>query len=142
MPTAARHSAERALQAYEALAAAESYAAAKAAWVYATNINDDTATVNAYLSELYSNRAAELAKQAADFNHVEADPDLRRKLDLMRAGLTMPPPANPMKSERLASTLLTMIRQNCHFNHCKFWVMIWFILVYFGLRQKVVHSLP
>lgn len=44
--------------------------AAKAAWVYATNINDDTATVNAYLSELYSNRAAELAKQAADFNHV------------------------------------------------------------------------
>ncbi len=32
MPTAARHSAERALQAYEALAAAESYAAAKAAW--------------------------------------------------------------------------------------------------------------
>lgn len=76
--------------------------AAKAAWVYATNINDDTATVNAYLSELYSNRAAELAKQAADFNHVEADPDLRRKLDLMRAGLTMPPPANPMKSERLA----------------------------------------
>ncbi len=76
--------------------------AAKAAWVYATNINDDTATVNAYLSELYSNRAAELAKQAADYNHVEADPDLRRKLDLMRAGLTMPPPADPAKSERLA----------------------------------------
>ena len=76
--------------------------AAKAAWVYATNINDDTATVNAYLSELYSNRAAELAKQAADYNHVEADADLRRKLDLMRGGLTMPPPADPAKSERLA----------------------------------------
>ncbi|PRO72092.1 peptidyl-dipeptidase [Alteromonas alba] len=76
--------------------------AAKAAWLYATNINEDTATVNAYISELYANRASELAKQAAEFNDVEVDADLRRKLDLMRTSLTMPPPASPMKSERLA----------------------------------------
>ena len=76
--------------------------AAKAAWLYATNINEDTATVNAYLSELFANRASELAKQAAEFNDVEVDADLRRKLDLMRTSLTMPPPASPMKSERLA----------------------------------------
>ena len=44
--------------------------AAKAAWLYATNINEDTATVNAYISELYANRASELAKQAAEFNDV------------------------------------------------------------------------
>tara|TARA_B100002003_G_scaffold66685_1_gene61998 strand:- start:4374 stop:6206 length:1833 start_codon:yes stop_codon:yes gene_type:complete len=76
--------------------------AAKAAWLYATNINEDTATVNAYISELYSNRVSELAKQAAEFNDVEVDADLRRKLDLMRTSLTMPPPASPLKSERLA----------------------------------------
>ena len=76
--------------------------AAKAAWLYATNINEDTATVNAYISELFANRASELAKQAAEFNDVEVDADLRRKLDLMRTSLTMPPPASPMKSERLA----------------------------------------
>ena len=76
--------------------------AAKAAWLYATNINEDTATVNAYISELYANRASELAKQAAEFNDVKVDADLRRKLDLMRTSLTMPPPASPMKSERLA----------------------------------------
>ena len=76
--------------------------AAKAAWLYATNINEDTATVNAYISELYANRVSELAKQAAEFNDVEVDADLRRKLDLMRTSLTMPPPASPLKSERLA----------------------------------------
>jgi peptidyl-dipeptidase A len=76
--------------------------AAKAAWLYATNINDDTATVNAYISELYANRVSELAKQAAEFNDVKVDADLRRKLDLMRTSLTMPPPASPLKSERLA----------------------------------------
>lgn len=76
--------------------------AAKAAWLYATNINDDTAVVNAYISELYANRVAELAKQAAEFNDVKVDADLRRKLDLMRTSLTMPPPENLRKSERLA----------------------------------------
>lgn len=76
--------------------------AAHAQWSYATNINFDTAAVSAYMGEVLSTRAAELAKEAAKFNDVEVDADTRRKLDLMRNGLTMPPPADAAKSERLA----------------------------------------
>lgn len=77
--------------------------AAHAAWSYATNINVDTAKVSAYMDEQLSARVAELAKEAARFNHVEVDADTRRQLDLLRYGLTMPPPGDPKKSERLAA---------------------------------------
>lgn len=76
--------------------------AAQASWVYNTNINYDTAAVESYLSEKLSSRASELAKQAAQFNEVDVDFDTRRQLDLLRYSLTMPPPADPDKSERLA----------------------------------------
>ncbi|WP_414830685.1 M2 family metallopeptidase [Alteromonas sp. H39] len=76
--------------------------AAHAQWSYATNINVDTAAVSAYLGEQLSTKVAQLAKDAAQFNNVEVDADTRRKLDLLRNGLTMPPPSNPEKSERLA----------------------------------------
>lgn len=76
--------------------------AAHAQWSYATNINVDTAAVSAYLGEQLSTKVAQLAKEAAKFNNVEVDADTRRKLDLLRNGLTMPPPADPDKSERLS----------------------------------------
>ena len=76
--------------------------AAHAQWSYATNINVDTAAVSAHLGEQLSTKVAQLAKEAAKFNNVEVDADTRRKLDLLRNGLTMPPPSDPEKSERLA----------------------------------------
>ncbi len=76
--------------------------AAHAQWSYATNINVDTAAVSAYLGEQLSTKVAQLAKEAPKFNDVEVDADTRRKLDLLRNGLTMPPPSDPEKSERLA----------------------------------------
>ncbi|RDV27414.1 peptidase M2 family protein [Alteromonas aestuariivivens] len=75
---------------------------AHAQWSYATNINLDTAAVAAYMNEQYSNLIAKLAKQAASFNNVEVDTDTRRQLDLLRNGLTMPPPQDSAKSARLA----------------------------------------
>ncbi|MEH6710138.1 MAG: M2 family metallopeptidase [Paraglaciecola polaris] len=76
--------------------------AAQAAWAYQTYINQDTAAVSAYLSEKYASKASELAKRAADFNDVEVDIDTRRKLDLLRNGLVLPAPSDPVKSQRLA----------------------------------------
>jgi peptidyl-dipeptidase A len=55
------------------------------------------------LSEKLSSRESQLAKQAADFNAVQVEPDTRRKLDLMRNGLILPSPADPDKSQRLAT---------------------------------------
>ncbi len=76
--------------------------AAHAQWSYATNINFDTAAVSAYMNEMLSGRVAELAKEAARFNDVEVDEDTRRQLNLLRNGLTMPPPGDAAKAERLA----------------------------------------
>jgi peptidyl-dipeptidase A len=76
--------------------------AAHAAWSYATNINYDTAAVSAYFNEVLSTKVAKLSKEAAKFNDVEVDADTRRQLDLLKNGLTMPPPADATKAERLA----------------------------------------
>ncbi len=76
--------------------------AAHAEWSYATNINFDTAAVSAYFNEVLSTKVAKLAKEAAKFNDVEVDADTRRQLDLLKNSLTMPPPADAEKAERLA----------------------------------------
>lgn len=76
--------------------------AAHAQWSYATFINYDTQAVSAYMGEQLSTKVANYAKEAAKFNDVEVDADTRRKLDLLKNSLTMPPPADPEKSERLA----------------------------------------
>lgn len=75
---------------------------AQAAWVYQTNINQDTAALSAYISGKYSSLSSKLAKQAADFNHVEVDSDTRRKLDLLRYSLVLPAPGDAEKSTRLS----------------------------------------
>ena len=76
--------------------------AAHAEWSYATNINFDTAALSSYFNEVLSTKVAELAKQAAKFNDVEVDADTRRQLNLLKNGLTIPPPSDPKKAERLA----------------------------------------
>ncbi|MBN7820733.1 M2 family metallopeptidase [Bowmanella yangjiangensis] len=76
--------------------------ASQAAWAYATYINQDTAAVSAYLGEKLSVRTAELAKEAAQFNHVEVDADTRRQLNLLLNSFVLAPPSQADKSERLA----------------------------------------
>ncbi|GGW89029.1 M2 family metallopeptidase [Alteromonas halophila] len=76
--------------------------AAHAQWSYATFINYDTQAVSAYMGEQLSTKVAGYAKEAARFNDVKVDKDTRRQLELLKNSLTMPPPADPKKSERLA----------------------------------------
>jgi peptidyl-dipeptidase A len=75
---------------------------AQADWVYQTNINQDTAALSAFISEKHSSLSSMLAKQSADFNHVEVDSDTRRKLNLLRNSLVLPAPADSEKSTRLS----------------------------------------
>ncbi|HAB80338.1 MAG TPA: peptidyl-dipeptidase, partial [Glaciecola sp.] len=77
--------------------------AAHAAWAYATHINYDTAKVNAYFSEQLSVLLAKYAVEAAKFNDVDVDADIRRQLDLLKLSLEVAPPADPVKAERLAA---------------------------------------
>lgn len=77
--------------------------AAHAAWAYATHINYDTAQVSAYFSEQLSVLMARYAVEAAKFNAVDVDADTRRQLNLLKLGLEIAPPADPVKAERLAA---------------------------------------
>ena len=72
-------------------------------WVNATNITDDTdalaARDNAKLTLLQVN----LATEAAKYQKVAGlSPDIRRKLDILRSGITLPAPSRPGAADQLA----------------------------------------
>lgn len=76
---------------------------AHASWAYATHINYDTAQVNAYFNEQLSVLWAKYAVEAAKFNDVNVDADIRRQLELLKSNLEIAPPNDQKKAERLAS---------------------------------------
>lgn len=70
----------------------------KVAWVYNTYITDDTAELVARASEQMTAAQVELAGEAARYAEVEGlDPETRRKLDMLRSGITIPAPSDPDK---------------------------------------------
>jgi len=78
-------------------------------WVNATNITDDTdalaAASNAQLTELQ----VSLANQAAAFAKTpRLSFDTRRKLDLLRGGITLPAPDRPGAADQLATLTTKM----------------------------------
>jgi peptidyl-dipeptidase A len=76
---------------------------AHASWAYATHINYDTAQVNAYFNEQLSVLWAKYAVEAAKFNDVDVNADIRRQLELLKSNLEIAPPNDQKKAERLAS---------------------------------------
>ena len=77
--------------------------AAQAAWVYANFITFDTEQIQARANEKYTAEVVRLANEAARFNDLELDSVTRRKLDLLRANLTLPAPQDADKNAELAS---------------------------------------
>ena len=70
--------------------------AARAAWVQANFITEDTTILSAQATEVILARAVELAKQAARYNDVEGmDPLVARQIQVMQRGFAMPAPADP-----------------------------------------------
>lgn len=76
--------------------------AAKAEWIAQTHITGDTQFIASKANEEFKLLGIELANGAAKFNGLELDYDTKRKLDMLRLGLTLPAPAN---SPELASEL-------------------------------------
>jgi peptidyl-dipeptidase A len=76
--------------------------AARISWVQSTYINFDTdwlaANIGARLTEL----GVQYAKRAATFNAVEVPAEARRKLELLKLGLTLPAPDKPGAAQELA----------------------------------------
>jgi peptidyl-dipeptidase A len=84
------------------LAKANTYAA-KAAWVRATYITEDTQWLEAKAGAEQNELATRLAKQAARYNSVKVDAVTRRKLDLLKRSLVLPAPDRPGAADALAT---------------------------------------
>src|SRR5690606_8665603 len=76
--------------------------AARVAWVRNTYIIHDTMWLEARANTQFTELGVELANAAARFNDVQADPVTRRKLDILRQGLTLPSPNRPGAAAELS----------------------------------------
>ncbi|KQS04488.1 peptidyl-dipeptidase [Sphingomonas sp. Leaf357] len=76
-------------------------------WVNATYITDDTDAMAARINAEGTELSVKLALEAAKYDKVAGlAPDTRRKLDLLRGGITLPAPTTPGAATEL-STLVT-----------------------------------
>lgn len=99
-PTAA--DAKAFVDAAEARLVELSLRANQAAWVQSTYITQDTQALSAAAQEVIMAAGVDYAKGAARFDTVDVPADVRRKLDLLKLGLTSPPPSDPAKVRELA----------------------------------------
>jgi peptidyl-dipeptidase A len=79
--------------------------AAKAAWVRANFITDDTMWLEAKAGSEQNQLATKLAMEAARYNGVAADPVTARKLKLLKLYLVSPAPDRPGAADELAKLL-------------------------------------
>lgn len=74
----------------------------KAFWVQANFVTEDTNALAAKASEESTIEGVRLAVAAQKFDHLELDYDTRRKLDMLKMGLTLPAPSDKKKTEELS----------------------------------------
>src|SRR5512138_374215 len=75
---------------------------ATADWIKQTYITDDTERNSAAMSEDLMAYMSRIVPEAARFDGVQADPDTRRMLHLLKIGSTLPAPKDPVKRRELA----------------------------------------
>ncbi len=75
--------------------------AERAQWVNATYITDDTEILAANAAGALIGRNVELAKEAIRFDGLELDGEIRRRLDFVKLGITLPAPSDAAKREEL-----------------------------------------
>jgi peptidyl-dipeptidase A len=73
-----------------------------AEWIKATHITDDTERNAAAMNEDLMAYQSRIVPEAARFDGVDADPDTRRMLHLVKLGSTLPAPRDPAKRRELA----------------------------------------
>jgi peptidyl-dipeptidase A len=82
----------------------------RAGWINATYITDDTDAMAAEVSARQTELAVKYASEAAKYLDVQGlSPDTRRKLDLIRNGITLPAPSRPGAADEL-STIATRLQ--------------------------------
>ena len=82
--------------------------AGRAQWVQSNFITYDTEVLAAKRNEVLLGAAVDYAQKATRFDKVKLPDDLRRQIDLLKRGLTLPAPSDPQKTgelTRLAASL-------------------------------------
>jgi peptidyl-dipeptidase A len=82
--------------------------AARADWVKATYITEDTQLLAAKADERSINATVQLAKQATRFDGLRLPEDLARKLKLLKLSLTLATPSDPKESEELTEIVSSL----------------------------------
>lgn len=76
--------------------------AARASWVQATYITDDTEALSAEAQKNFAAAVQSLALKARRFDNVALPAELSRKFALLKLSLTAPPPSDPKAQEELS----------------------------------------
>ena len=76
--------------------------AARTAWVQANFITEDTIWLSAKSNEKFSAMQVEFAMEASRYDDVKVSDDMRRKLNILKNGLTIAAPADAEKNSQLA----------------------------------------
>ncbi|HEY0630369.1 MAG TPA: M2 family metallopeptidase, partial [Sphingomicrobium sp.] len=85
---------------------------ARAGWVNATYVNDDSDAVATYFGAIGTEKGVRYAKEAAEWAKVEGlDADTRRKLNMLRGSLTLAAPDRPGAATEL-NELATRLQSN------------------------------
>src|SRR5208283_111732 len=79
-----------------------SNAANVAQWVQETYITGDTQAIAAAANEKLTALQVRLAKQAAQFDGLALPEDVKRKLLLIKLGITLPAPSDPKENAEVA----------------------------------------
>ena len=80
-----------------------SVTAARADWVKATYITEDTKILRAQADEKAIAAQVEFSKQATRFDGLKMPPELARKMQLLKTSLVLPAPADPKESAELTT---------------------------------------
>jgi peptidyl-dipeptidase A len=94
------------------------YEASLASWIRATYITYDSQQLEGILAERATVAGVEAAKKAFAFDGVEVPADVRRKLNLLKLGLTAPNPQDPKKSKEMTTIGIEMDAQYGEGKYC------------------------
>lgn len=92
--------------------------ASRSQWIQATYINHDSQELAAHHTNAANELSTRYAREAVQFDDVEVDAELRRKLELLKRGLTVPAPSDPDLSAELTRLQVGLESAYGSFKYC------------------------
>lgn len=92
--------------------------ASRSQWIQATYINHDAQELAAHHTNAATELSTRYAREAARFDDAEVDAELRRKLELLKRGLTVPAPSDSQLSAELTRLQVGLEGTYGSFKYC------------------------